>query len=174
MGMETLRAGRKKGVRFEVVHDDGQDVQIEVKDPPTRVESGEELLVPRRKVDKADAKAAKAGCCVGCGELFSEDGKCLLRHPHSLQPTDLRHVTEKEPLIGFACGHVYHLSCLLRSTPETSDPDTIAQLLAQLGKGADDETGYTGRSVGQKVAHAHIVKGLVKGGCRHCLVPGGA
>ncbi|KAK3046540.1 Vacuolar protein sorting-associated protein 41 [Extremus antarcticus] len=154
MGMETLRAGRKKGVRFEVVHDDGQDVQIEVKDPPTRVESGEELLVPRRKVDKADAKAAKAGCCVGCGELFSED--------------------EKEPLIGFACGHVYHLSCLLRSTPETSDPDTIAQLLAQLGKGADDETGYTGRSVGQKVAHAHIVKGLVKGGCRHCLVPGGA
>jgi len=83
--------------------------------------------------------------------------------------------TEKEPLIGFACGHVYHLSCLLRANPETADDATLKRLLDQLGSGNDgDADEYTGRSVGGKVAHAHIIKNVVRGGCQHCVVPEGA
>lgn len=37
-----------------------------------------------------------------------------------------------------------------------------------------DDTGYTGRSVGGKVAHAHVVRNVVEGGCRCCVVPDGA
>ncbi|KAK3718742.1 Vacuolar protein sorting-associated protein 41 [Vermiconidia calcicola] len=149
-GMETLRAGQRKGVRFEVVREDVGEVELSVQDPPTKVDGGEELPVPRRKVE---IKTVQPGHCVGCSEVFSED--------------------DKEPLIGFACGHVYHLSCLLKANPETADADTIERLLSQLGNGNSDD-GYTGRSVGAKVAHAHVIKNVVKGGCRHCLIPEGA
>jgi vacuolar protein sorting-associated protein 41 len=83
---------------------------------------------------------------------------------------------EHEPLLGFACGHVFHLTCLLRANPDTDDEDSIERLLSQLGyaRDADEKGGYTGRSVGAKVVHAQIIKNVVQGGCPHCLVPEGA
>jgi hypothetical protein len=77
IGMETLRAGRAKGVRFEVVYEGEKEVELEVKDPPTKVEGGEELVVPKRKVPKEEVEPMLPGHCVGCGEVFSEDGKSL-------------------------------------------------------------------------------------------------
>ena len=75
-GMDTLRAGRRKGVRFEVVHESARDVDLEVVDPPTRVEGGEAVPVPRKKAEKAEARqqGVKPGHCVGCGEVFHEEG----------------------------------------------------------------------------------------------------
>jgi len=70
---------------------------------------------------------------------------------------------------------VYHLSCLLRANPDTADEDAIERLLGQLGGGRAGETdAYEGRSVGGKVAHAHIIKNVVRGGCQCCVVPPGA
>ncbi|EMD00323.1 hypothetical protein BAUCODRAFT_21937 [Baudoinia panamericana UAMH 10762] len=153
VGMDTLRAGRKKAVRFEVVHDrhEAGDVDLSVKDVPTKVPDGEVLPVGKRKVE---TKSVKPGHCVGCGDAFSED--------------------ERETLIGFACGHVYHLSCLLRANPDTADEETVDRLLAELGNKDDEPNEYSGRSVGAKVAHAHIIKNAVQGGCQHCMVPEGA
>lgn len=145
-GMETLRAGRAKGVRFEVVHDSPSEVEVSTKDPPTQLADGEALPLPATKVSTS---TAQPGHCVGCGDPFHED--------------------EKETLLGFACGHVYHLSCLLRANPETNDEETIERLWSQLGTGEGGEEGYSGRSVGAKVAHAHIIRSVVKGGCQHCI-----
>ncbi|KAI6904970.1 WD domain-containing protein, partial [Hortaea werneckii] len=152
MGMDTLRAGRKKAVRFDVAHEGPEDVDISTKDVPTALPDGQEALpVNKRNVE---SKAVKPGHCVGCGDPFSEE--------------------EREPLIGFACGHVYHLTCILRANPDTDDEDKIDRLLEQLGRGDNDGENYSGRSVGAKVAHAHIIKNVVQGGCRHCFVPEGA
>ena len=149
-GMETLRSGRAKGVRFEVIHDTRTDVALTVKDPPTKVEGGEKLPLAKSKVEISAAKEVKPGRCVGCGQAFRED--------------------EKQTLIGFACGHVYHLSCLLKANPATNDPVKIEQLLEQLGSANDGaDEGYSGRSVGAKVAHAHIIRNVVQGGCQHCV-----
>jgi vacuolar protein sorting-associated protein 41 len=79
---------------------------------------------------------------------------------------------EKEPLIGFACGHVYHLSCLLamRSSGD-SDSDTSAALAKRLAAqyASEDEGGaYSSRSVGAKVAHAHIIGNAIRGRCPVC------
>ena len=87
---------------------------------------------------------------------------------------DANFITEKEPLLGFACGHVYHLSCLLRAKPDTNDEDKIEDLLTQLGYSNNDESDLAVRSVGAKVAHAHIIKNVVSGGCQHCIIPEGA
>lgn len=75
-GMDTLRAGQKKAVKFEVLHAGMavEEVKLEVHDPPTTV-SGEQLPVPRRRVEKLEAKKVAPGHCVGCGELFHEDGR---------------------------------------------------------------------------------------------------
>lgn len=149
-GMDTLRAERAKGVRFEVIHESRTEVELTVRDPPTKVEGGEGLPIPKSKIEKAAAKKTKPGHCFGCGDAFEED--------------------EKETLIGFACGHVYHLSCLLKANPATNDPDKIEQLLDQLGSANDSaDEGYSGRSVGAKVAHAHIIRNVVQGGCQHCI-----
>jgi hypothetical protein len=72
MGMDTLRAGQKKAVRFEVVHESATDVDLTVHDVPTRVEGGA-LPMPKRKVPKHSAEV-KPGHCVGCGEAFHEEG----------------------------------------------------------------------------------------------------
>ncbi|KAK4612570.1 Vacuolar protein sorting-associated protein 41 [Fulvia fulva] len=155
MGMDTLRAGRKKGVRFEVVHESPTDVDLAVHDPPTKVpKDGESLPVPKRKAEKPVAKQVKPGHCVGCSEPFRED--------------------DKETLIGFACGHVYHLSCLLDANPDTNkkEADNVLDQLATAAE--EDDGGYGGRSVGGKVAHAHIINSVVKGGCQHCIIPEGA
>jgi hypothetical protein len=72
MGMDTLRAGQKKAVRFEVVHESSTDVDLTVHDVPTKVE-GDALPMPKRKVPKHSAEV-KPGHCVGCGEAFHEEG----------------------------------------------------------------------------------------------------
>ncbi|WPG97400.1 Hypothetical protein R9X50_00017500 [Acrodontium crateriforme] len=154
-GMDTLRAGQKKAVRFEVVHESETDIELTVHDVPTKTANGEIQHLPK----PVEEDTAKPGHCVGCGDPFSE--------------------YETEPLIGFACGHVYHLSCLLRANPETSDPTTIERLLGHLEYGKDAESSegdgsYAARSVRSKVAHAHVIQNVVEGGCRRCIALEGA
>ncbi|KAK5004964.1 hypothetical protein LTR28_008268, partial [Elasticomyces elasticus] len=147
MGMDTLRAGQKKAVKFEVVRHRSAEVELRVNDVPTQT-GGPKLPVSKSTVKTKDAKA---GHCVGCAHAFTE--------------------YEKETLIGFACGHVYHLSCLLSFDGDGSDSATAAATL-QSQLAADD--GYTSRSVGAKVAHAHIIKNAITSGCPVCVVPEGA
>jgi hypothetical protein len=179
IGMDTLRAGQKKAVRFEVVHESPTDVDLTAHDIPTQVD-GEALPVPKRKVPKNSAEV-KPGHCAGCGEPFSEEGMYFT--PYLSPPSEdqiTNHLPETLPLLGFACGHVYHLPCLLRANPDTSDDTIVERLMSQLGYSStgaaadSDEPAYTGRSVGGKVAHAHVVRNVVQGGCRCCVVPDGA
>lgn len=73
---------------------------------------------------------------------------------------------ENDILIGFACGHVYHLSCIISTLDDDVAIATAKRLQAQLSV-TEDEQGDT-RSVGAKVAHAHMIKAIVAKGCLHC------
>lgn len=87
MGMDTLRAGQRKAVRFEVLHEAVDDVDIATHDVPTQT-GGEVLPVPKRKVE---SKTAKPGHCVGCGEAFHEEGMSCSPTPKAFfnHPTDI-------------------------------------------------------------------------------------
>ena len=79
-GMETLRAGRKKAVRFEVVRQAEEEVELAVRDVPTKVPEGRGEGLPeggKRRVERAEAKRVEPGCCVGCGDPFSDDGELI-------------------------------------------------------------------------------------------------
>ena len=103
---------------------------------------------------------------------------------------------ERDILVGFACGHVQHLGCLVNADVYKHDRDgtgnnnssddssrnaeNTKRLYAQLrssmdgsgnantayGSGSDSASGV--RSVGAKVAHAHVVGSFVRAGCRIC------
>ena len=64
-----------------------------------------------------------------------------------------------ETLLGFVCGHVFHLSCLLGS-----DRASAAAVSPGRPAGGDVDS-LAWRSVGAKVTHARIIRGKVADGC---------
>lgn len=129
VGMQELRQGRRKGIKFEILH--GKAIQSTSTTTDTEKKT-------------STWQKHEPGRCVGCNEPFSQD--------------------EKETLVGFACGHVYHLSHLAASVsdaptlpPEDEDDDE------------DESTGFS-RTIGPKVTHARLLRDKVEaaGGCRVC------
>lgn len=74
--------------------------------------------------------------------------------------------TGTQLLIGFTCGHVFHLSCLLkydkRDEDETEIPDVVAKMAAGESSPA---AGDFDRSVGPKVDRAALLRTLIGDGC---------
>lgn len=160
-GMDALRAGQKKAVKFEVDHESTGDIEIYVEPVP-----GPEGLKVEPGSEQDDS--SKPGYCVGCKDVFDQDGM-LQSHPMPNYHSGLTTISEKETLVGFTCGHVFHLSCLLEAT-EGADQADIETLQGQ----APSEDGSADRSVRAKVKHAHDIKRAIKGGCPSCVLPEGA
>jgi hypothetical protein len=194
-GMGVLRAGQKRGVKFEIVPCDDEDspdpllkkqksglseklktgkkVDIETKgvDPLTAAKVANDDTTTAAPSSHTNAHAgiqpepsppagdAPPGHCTGCHKPFTlptAEEEMLTEGP--VPPS-------RDTLVGFACGHVFHLSCLL---PKTSASASVAATLQQqLASDAEDGGRWT-RSVGAKVAHAHVIKRAVGAGCVVC------
>ena len=168
MGMSTLRTGQKRGIKFEVAsHDEKAE------------RHGEGEL---NGVAKEHADEPRPGCCPVCNKAFVEDGmwRLITLSPSSFSPyppSKPLHPTptllirpprpsEPQPLIGFACSHVFHLSCLLSYNNPSSNQD--AQTLDLAVGNRDDagyESSYLARSIGAKVTHARLLRDRVGDGC---------
>lgn len=134
----TLRSGQRKGVKFDVVikAEDHIDVTpVDVAEPAADNDDkdNDDVAAVRAR------KPIRPGHCVGCHEPFTEG--------------------EQETLVGFACGHVFHLSHLLEythpsrpSTPPSADLDEDGQFVQN-------------HSVGAKVTHARLLRDKISGGC---------
>lgn len=175
-GQIKLREGRRKGVKFEVMHEPEAKVEVSVDpvvsmvDPDEQKEDAVEEPLARTPAAKTDEQP-KPGHCVGCHKIFVEDGAS--HEPLSLQRM-LTTIAEKETLIGFTCGHVFHLSCLLSKAREgDEDPNAAVAVAEQLQKtlAKEMESGDAGftRSVGAKVAHSRIIGSAIgSAGCPFC------
>ncbi|CZR64445.1 related to VPS41-required for the vacuolar assembly [Phialocephala subalpina] len=146
LAQNTLRSGQRKGVKFDVVHKEGDHVDVESSDIPTNTDG---TVASARAVAKEFTTHAtkhvppEPGHCVGCHEAFSDH--------------------ETETLVGFACGHVFHLSHLLSfeneerpSTPPEVDLD-------------EDGQWRSVHSVGAKVTHARLLRDKIRDGCPVCV-----
>jgi vacuolar protein sorting-associated protein 41 len=158
--MEALRSGRAKGIKFDInTHygplEEPKPIEADKVDPEQSIE-----------MDEMEQREAKPGQCVGCRKEFHEAGLCHLQSHLTAVLTKL----EKDILIGFVCGHVYHLSCIIANIDDPAIAGTAKRLQAQVAADADDQ-GDT-RSVGAKVAHAHILRSIVSKGCPSCLLVG--
>lgn len=82
--METLRAGRKKAVKFEVVDKEPDHVDVFVEpllDAQDVAEKNDDATITDR-VNTATS-GFKPGHCVGCGKAFTQDGTFTM--PHSFR-----------------------------------------------------------------------------------------
>jgi hypothetical protein len=187
-GMDTLRAGQKRAVKFEVLPcDDNEKPQM---GPPKRKEID---LKPKGVDPKLAAKVLSSGATTAAASTTgtpladptpgepeppraaeAPPGHCTGCHTPFTLPTAedddvlaLPLPKSRDTLVGFACGHVFHLGCLL---PKTSASAAVAaNLQQQLARDAlESGGGRWSRSVGAKVAHAHVIKSAVGRGCVVC------
>nr|XP_036582120.1 vacuolar assembly [Colletotrichum truncatum]KAF6790780.1 vacuolar assembly [Colletotrichum truncatum] len=141
-----LRSGQRKGIKFEVVIQSAEHVDVHVKDvmhPPVSAEEVEESFLPSAKAEQPGHthEAPKAGHCAQCHESFTE--------------------YEMETLVGFACGHVFHLSHLLEALYPGKKLDTEYGV-------SSEESIRSGYRVGTKVTHARLLKDRIREGCPVC------
>jgi hypothetical protein len=147
VAQNTLRSGQRKGVKFGVVHKPEDHVDVTTSDVPSTIDGAVASEVAKYstvlKQNPQEPKLKpKPGHCVACHEPFSEH--------------------ETETLVGFACGHVFHLSHLL-SYQDESRPITPPEVEL-------DENGEWAmtHSVGAKVTHARLLRDKIRDGCPVC------
>jgi len=73
----------------------------------------------------------------------------------------------RERLLGFPCGHIFHLTCLLDSITADTNKEQIGNLQNQL-KGEEEKLGVARGKVGAKIAHAQMIARLL--GSRPCII----
>lgn len=134
-----LRAGQRKAIKFEVDVHSTEHIDVEVKDVPTDPENPERNA--SHPVTDHDHRVPQVGHCARCHEPFTE--------------------YEMETLVGYACGHVFHVSHLLEMLHGGKKVDV------NLGNGVEEGSRY---SVGMKVMRARLLKDKVRGGCPVCHV----
>lgn len=141
IGMDTLRRGRRKGIKFEI----GSV-------PQPRRTRGLDVEATRPQTEKDDhglEPELRPGHCASCHRPF--------------------HVDEGETLVGFACGHVYHVSHLLHGPDSEGDEATLPSGGKDAEVDADTSERFY-RSVGSKVTNARLLKDKIQAveGCNIC------
>ena len=126
----TLRNGQRRGIKFEVPSVPEVNAAGEGEDGP---EEEEEAF------DK-EKKGLLPGHCASCLEPFLE--------------------SNMDTLVGFACGHVFHLPHLLKIGAEEVE---------QLGFGVDSEAINRRNVIGTKITHARLLRDRVRDGCPVCV-----
>ena len=161
----TLRSGQMKAIKFEVVVQTGQHVDVTVKDvhppqespKPPEPDAGAQQAAPppppapgtapepAGQPTPAPPPAWRPGHCASCAAPFAE--------------------WETGTLVGFACGHVFHLAHLLALL----DPGGAGAAEEEAGFGLDSETRARRNMIGMKVTHARLLKDRIRGGCPVCV-----
>lgn len=148
--------GQRKGVKFDVVHNRPHTQNARPQNQQHGAQSQEQhggtagaAAEGSKALETAPPRPAgkiKPGHCPGCGKPFADDATQLL--------------------IGFACGHVFHLSCLLKyDKPNDGDEVEIPDVVAQMGESSWPAADNYDRSVGPKVDRAALLRTLIGDGC---------
>ncbi|KAF8468805.1 hypothetical protein BDZ91DRAFT_678985 [Kalaharituber pfeilii] len=115
--------------------------------------SSPKVFLEGEMVPGQEQQAQRGTTCSGCQMLFA--------------------FNEKDTLLSFPCGHIFHLRCLLTGTKSGSNGDTSPQ---PIGDDIDDLMLYasdsisSGRSVGAKVTHAALLKEKLVSTGGKCLI----
>ncbi|RAH48000.1 CLH domain-containing protein [Aspergillus brunneoviolaceus CBS 621.78] len=192
VGMDTLRRGQRRGIKFNIIEEEGSKRPITAGTIGTTVsdaaaaattaaaisdtitEKSTNTTIPAAAAAAAagptqssassisSSTASPAGRCAGCSRPFRAN--------------------EKEILVGFACGHVFHLSHIhqtaspstnnsspttpySRSAVHTPRPFSPSRTIT-----LEDISTATSRTVGPKVTTARLLRDRVGEGCRICTL----
>ncbi|KAJ5382752.1 hypothetical protein N7517_000663 [Penicillium concentricum] len=149
LGMDSLRKGQRRGIKFDVIEDREEDFN---KTPTTKTQAQDQLSVTNgaRKFG-----GPGQGRCGGCNAAFRAN--------------------EREILVAFACGHIFHLSHLHSDTSQqqsgANSRDRSADLTPRAMSPVDETRSATAsRTIGPKVTTARILRDKIGDGCRLCAL----
>jgi hypothetical protein len=175
-GMDVLRAGQKRAVKFDVAaatepdkkRPDTEQLQLFKSDSSSKDDASKSFnpASTSESLQLLSEGQAGPGRCTSCHRPFFLPNFLQLdaEAEDDLDPNPIS--PSRDTLVGFACGHVYHLSCLL---PKTSASASVAATLQKrLARDAEEDSGW-GRTVGAKVAHAHVIRSAIGRGCVVCV-----
>ncbi|QGA13154.1 hypothetical protein EYB26_000801 [Talaromyces marneffei] len=162
IGMDALRRGQRRGIKFDVRKP--SDVESVPEKPIGSEDAGD--AVPETDNDDvhlsttglvARSRRVLPGQCGGCLEHFHEN--------------------EKELLVGFACGHVFHLSHVQEpvhshDNESTNSSETTQELSTAAKDDTENESQFytTSHTVGPKVITARLIRDKIGDGCRICAI----
>ncbi|KAJ6058569.1 uncharacterized protein N7446_008152 [Penicillium canescens] len=149
LGMDSLRKGQRRGIKFDINEDREEDFSLT---PTAKAQSQDQLS--QTSGAKKFAGTGQ-GRCGGCNAAFRAN--------------------EREILVGFACGHVFHLSHLHPGTSQqqsgTSSRDRSADRTPRALSPVNEPSSTTAsRTVGPKVTTARILRDKIGDGCRICAL----
>ena len=169
VGMDLLRKGQKRGIKFNIIEDETKQ-QNDLDDSKSETET-----VKSAKTSKSSGP--QPGRCAGCHSPFHPNGKresfsTLLFIACSICS---HFAAEKEILVGFACGHIFHLSHVHpEPAPGTDDSSSANQTPRPfpLSRTAtvDELSLSTSRTVGPKVTTARLLRDRIGDRCRICAL----
>lgn len=163
VAQNILRNGQRKGVKFEVVVQAEDHVDVEVTNVPAQElnakgagqdagDEGGEVDVgaangaiggqEQHKNKPAATKKCQPGHCAQCFEPFTE--------------------WEAETLVGFMCGHVFHLTHLMEYL-HPGEPASVDFLTGEV-----EDRPSRGYHVEPKVTRARLLRDRIHGGCPVC------
>ncbi|KAL2753221.1 hypothetical protein ACRALDRAFT_1065437 [Sodiomyces alcalophilus JCM 7366] len=155
-----LRLGQRKGIKFEVAGPSPEHVHVDVetKDAPNPTTAEGEAGAGESNGDgHGDRKQKKSG-----GKDGRRSSREVPRGGHCAECDGPFTEMEAQTLVGFACGHIYHLAHLLeRLRPGSKQEDDMGAAVA-------DRPGH-GWRVGAKVTHARLLKDKIRAGCPVCV-----
>lgn len=162
----TLRSGQRKGIKFEVMIKHSDHIDVETKDVPSEVTSIKSGTSGTTAVPKeGDSQGIHEDADAPHAPLKKPTKKWKPGHCAAVQCLEPFAEWETETLVGFACGHVFHLPHLLQILHPHEPVSNVADF------GYQGEDGYGGhsrrRTVGTKVTHARLLRDRIRG-CPVC------
>lgn len=161
VGMDQLRKGQKRGIKFNIIEDEGKENTNAQDDSKSDAET----------VKSAKPSKSSAGRCAGCQSPFHPNGK------RSISPVligqCLPWIAEQEVLVGFACGHIFHLSHVHPEPAPGTDEDssgTHTPMPFSRTPTFDESSLSASRTVGPKVTTARLLRDRVGDRCRICAM----
>lgn len=165
VGMDMLRKGQRRGIKFNIVEEKEKGDEVNAQDDS---KSDVETI---KSTKPSKSSTPQPGRCAGCKSAFHPNGKRMF--PCYYYLTNLPFVTEKEILVGFACGHIFHLSHVHPEPPTGSDESSSANQTPRpfsLSRTPtfDEISSSTSRTVGPKVTTARLLRDRIGDRCRIC------
>ncbi|KAJ5174409.1 uncharacterized protein N7482_000286 [Penicillium canariense] len=152
LGMDTLRRGQRRGIKFNTTEESAVDEGKTARIVQTKDQGRDDLSDSSGSTRCA---GPGQGRCGGCNAPFQAN--------------------ESEILIGFACGHVFHLSHLHPAPSQQQStvgtPDRSADRTPRPSSPSEEPTfSSASRTVGPKVTTARLLRDKIGEGCRICAL----
>ena len=173
LGMDTLRRGQRRGIKFDTFEEKLDNMRDGDLTPTAKTHNQDAVSESSLSAKRAGPGPGKCG---GCNARFEANGKLSTYASLHFGMTGSNYPlsTEKEILIGFACGHVFHLSHLHSEASQqsnTSSPTGSAGRTPRPSSPSDEPASSTAsRTVGPKVTTARLLRDKIGDGCRICAL----